>query len=443
MSTTTTVKEEDVDLQAILGTPGAILTPSEKKPSLFSSAGDIKTKEFLDGLSKNPPTGAPPADDDDDKLTPEEKQAKADAALKAKETALENAKKGAEILDGIIPGATTQTDDDDDDAGQGAGGSAAGRKKTQKDALIETVKSLIEEKVLFPFDGEKTVEQYSLQELKDLIVKNFEYKQEEFTKKLPLEFYDSLPEELQYAYKYYADGGKDLKSVFKVLSHMEENKQLDTNTEEGQKQICRLWLTTTNFGTPEEIEAEVNTYADRKELDKKAIQFKPKVEAKTAEILEMQLAKQEESKAKQQKAANQYVESLVKVLTPGEINGLKIDNKTQEMIYTGLVQPIYKSVSGSNTNLLGHLLEKYQFLEPNHALISEVLWHLADPDGFKAKLKEQGSTAQVVTTVNKLKIEQQSKNNGGIIDDQGDASRKKVAASGETKIPRGNMFRRI
>jgi hypothetical protein len=73
------------------------------------------------------------------------------------------------------------------------------------------------------------------------------------------------------------------------------------------------------------------------------------------------------------------------------------------MLYSGLVQPNYPSISGKPTNLLGHLLEKYQYVEPNHALIAEALYLLADPDGYKAKVRENGKVEQVKETVRALK----------------------------------------
>jgi hypothetical protein len=55
------------------------------------------------------------------------------------------------------------------------------------------------------------------------------------------------------------------------------------------------------------------------------------------------------------------------------------------------------------------LLEKYQFVEPNHGLIAEALWLLQDPDGYRTKIKEQGSKAAVEKTVRSLKTEESRK----------------------------------
>ena len=97
-------------------------------------------------------------------------------------------------------------------------------------------------------------------------------------------------------------------------------------------------------------------------------------------------------------------------LKDGKLGDMKVNKKTQSMLYNGLVSPSYPSISGENTNLLGHLLEKYQFVEPNYNLVSEALWLLADPEGYKSQLKTQGTNAAVEQTVRKLKTAQASKN---------------------------------
>jgi len=89
---------------------------------------------------------------------------------------------------------------------------------------------------------------------------------------------------------------------------------------------------------------------------------------------------------------------------------MKLDKKTQAFLYSGLVQPQYPSVSGRPTNLLGHLLEKYQYVEPNYELIAEALWLLSSPDDYRQSLQKQGKNAAVEQTVRQLKTEQARKN---------------------------------
>jgi hypothetical protein len=112
------------------------------------------------------------------------------------------------------------------------------------------------------------------------------------------------------------------------------------------------------------------------------------------------------------------------------------------MLYNGLVQPNYPSVSGRNTNLLGHLLEKYQFVEPNYALISEALWLLQDPSGYKAKIMDKGAQKSVEKTVRKLKSEQS--NVGGASLGVNQAEKESSKKSSKRKIQRPtNIFKRI
>jgi hypothetical protein len=134
------------------------------------------------------------------------------------------------------------------------------------------------------------------------------------------------------------------------------------------------------------------------------------------------------------------MENVYNTLKEGTINDIKMDRKVQAMLYNGLVQPNYPSVSGKNTNLLGHLLEKYQFVEPNHELIAEALWLLADPDGYKGKIMEKGSQIAVEKTVRKLKTEQSNSGGSSLGVEQRD---KEGARTSKRKIKRpNNIFRR-
>ena len=106
------------------------------------------------------------------------------------------------------------------------------------------------------------------------------------------------------------------------------------------------------------------------------------------------------------------------------------------MLYDGLVQPNYPSISGRNTNLLGHLLEKHQFVEPNYPLVAEALWLLADPEGYKSKIMEQGKNKVVENTVRQLKTEQGRKISSTVPEEKEEPKQR--------KIPRQtNIFKRF
>ena len=160
-------------------------------------------------------------------------------------------------------------------------------------------------------------------------------------------------------------------------------------------------------------------------------------------VVAQKLQEQELKKKQQENASQAYMKNVYETLKGGAIGDIKVDKKTQAMLYNGLVQPTYPSVSGRNTNLLGHLLEKYQFVEPNYGLISEALWLLQDPSGYKAKIMDKGAQKTIEKTVRKLKTEQ---SNSGGSTSLGVKDNEPVAArtSGKRKIQRSNnIFKRI
>ena len=251
-----------------------------------------------------------------------------------------------------------------------------------------------------------------------------------------------MPEELQVAAKYVADGGQDLKGLFRTLAQVEEMYDLDTSNEYDQAEIARQYLFTTNFGTPEEIESEIQEWHEMGRLQQKAEQFKPKLDRMQEEIVARKLAEQEYKKEQQASQAKAYQDSVYNTLSVGELGGLKLDRKVQSLLFSGLVQPNYPSISGKPTNLLGHLLEKYQFVEPRHDLIAEALWLLADPDGYKTKIKDQGGKQAVEKTVRQLKTEQSRKLTSSVNDDR-EYDNKTRTSKPQKTISRTNMFKRF
>jgi hypothetical protein len=371
---TTTVEQVDIDLDNILGTPGAesIMLPEDKKPSMFSK-GDIDTS-FLD------------------------KPDNSDEPSSKSEPSFEDVLKDVDPQD-----ASLESDQDDEPK------KAPGRSKVAKDGTVELVKKLIDAGKIVPFDDDKPLDDYSLNDFEELLEANFQERENKIRESTPAEFFQSLPEELQVAAKYVSDGGQDLKGLFKVLAHVEETFELDPAEPNHQERIVREYLSATSFGTPEEIDEEIDSWKDRGDLEAKANKFKPKLDAMQAKVVQQKLAQQEQMRQRQAEQAQMYMQNVYDTLKPGELNGIKLDRKTQELLYSGLIQPQYPSVSGRPTNLLGHLLEKYQYVEPNHGLIAEALWLLADPDSYKTKIREQGQKETVEKTARMLKTEEARK----------------------------------
>jgi hypothetical protein len=278
-------------------------------------------------------------------------------------------------------------------------------------ALVTAAKKLIEKGRLMPFEDDKKIEDYTAEDFEELIEANFESFESKLTGELPAQFFEQMPIEMQQAYEYIAQGGTDLRGMFSALAQSRETADLDITSENGQKYAIRSYLSATGFGTPEEIEDEIHSYDDRGDLEKKANQFKPKLDAMQQQVVQKRIKEQESQTALRKNQSQKYIESVYSTLEEGKLNGTDIDNKVQNMLYAGLVQSNYPSVSGKQTNMLGHLLEKYQWVEPRHDLIAEALWLLADPDGYKTKIKSGQVQETNASTLRKLKTEQSSKSN--------------------------------
>jgi len=372
----TSVEKVNLDIDSWLGAPGAesLIVPekSEEKPNIFS--GNTNTDvSFLDE------EGADKADE-----------------LK-------------EVLNDIR--IDVQDDENENDSQEQSKG---GRPKTEKSGLVNFLKKRIESKEMFAFDdydeSKQSLDDYlgSLNEkdVDELWQANVSNIKQEVASNTPAEFFESLPEELQYAAKYVADGGQDLKGLFQALSQVEQVREMDPTNDNDQEMIVRSYLQATNFGDADEIEEEVVNWKDLGQLEKKAKQFKPKLDMMQEEMVQSRLAQQEMVKRQQEQAAETYVQNVFEALRPGELSGVKLDKKVQSFLYNGLTSPQYPSISGNPTNLLGHLLEKYQYVEPRYDLIAEALWLLSNPDDYRSNLMRQGKNQAVEQTVRQLKTEQ-------------------------------------
>ena len=327
----TSVQQVDLDIDSWLGAPGAdsIVTPvtgnptgetTELKPNIFS-----KQKQDLSFLDK---------EDDEDDSSKDDEKTKTPKIISKEET--------NHLIDNL------DLEEDEETKGK------AGRPKTDKSGLVGFLKKRIESKEMFAFDDydetKQDLEEYlgtlGEKDIEELWQANVDNMKSEVAAKTPQEFFESLPEELQYAAKYVADGGQDLKGLFRTLAQVEEMYDLDPTIETHQAEIARQYLYATNFGTAEEIEAEIEEYYDMGRLQAKANQFKPKLDRMQEEVVARKLAEQEHKKEQQAKQAKAYTDNVYKTLEKGDLAGIKMDRKTQSMLYSGLVQPNFPSISG-------------------------------------------------------------------------------------------------
>lgn len=384
----TNVSQVDVNLDELFGMPGAesVTLPAEEEAGKTANV-----------LSNNKT--------DMSFLDEEESPVEEPKSEKAPEKEAEEAVSFDEVIDEV------ENTEEEEEAPK-----KRGRKKIE--GVADVFSKLIDDEKLIPFDDDKPIEEYSAKDFQELIEANFAERERKLKEETPQEFFQSLPEELQYAAKYVADGGQDLKGLFQALAQTEQSRSLDPTVEQDQEVIVREYLSATGFGDAEEIQEEIDSYRDIGRLEQLANKFKPKLDRMQEQIVQQRVAEQEQRKAQQAEAANNYMENVYETLKAGELGGIKLDKKTQATLYQGLVEPNYQSVSGRQTNMLGHLLEKYQYVEPNHELIAEALWLLSDRDAYHSKIKEGAKAETVEKTVRQLKTEQSKRQSSTVLEEK-------------------------
>tara|TARA_R100000734_G_scaffold15485_1_gene11633 strand:+ start:39 stop:1328 length:1290 start_codon:yes stop_codon:yes gene_type:complete len=419
----TKVEKVDVNLDEIFGgAPGSesITTPEEPaKPNIFSKRKPVDVS-FIDKETETK---------EDVKAETEEVEEKVE---EKKEEVKVEAKKDPVNIDEVLGVEEDIVEEEQIEQKK------RGRRKIE--GVSDVFKKLIDEEKLLAFDDGKELDEYTAKDWQELIQANLDERARAVRKETPKQFFDSLPQELQVAARYVADGGKDLKGLFGALSHVEQVRELNPKKEKDQEKIVRDFLGATGFGTAEEIEEEIDVWKDLGKLEKQALKFKPKLDKMQEKVIARKLQEQEMKKRKQAQASKNYMQNVYNTLKDGRVGEVKVDRKTQNLLYNGLVNPAYPSISGKNTNLLGHLLEKYQFVEPNYPLITEALWLLADPKGYKSNIMKKGENKAVADTVRKLKSAQANKVSSAVQEKQENATRKKAPR----RIPRGNnIFKRM
>ena len=423
----TTVEQVDINIDELFAAApdaDAIVTPETKPKNIFSKSEGV---DMTLTEKKEEPKAEEPAVEEPKAEEPKQEEEKVEEP-EAKEEKKEETATLDDVLDSIDEEPTEEET------------KKRGRKKIE--GIADVFEKLIKSDKIVPFDDDKPLAEYSAKDWEELIDANLEEKANQVRKETPAKFFESLPDELKIAARYVFDGGKDLKGLFQTLAQVEETSTIDVKSERGQERVIQEYLSATGYGTAEEIAEEIEVWKDLGKLEQQALKFQPKLQKMQEKVVASKLKEQDLKKKQQEQASKDYMENVYNTLKDGALNEIKIDKKTQSMLYNGLVQPNYPSVSGRNTNLLGHLLEKYQFVEPNYALISEALWLLQDPDGYKSKIMEKGAQKTIEKTVRKLKTEQVNSGGSSLgVEQKEDSTGKRTSRK---KLPRQqNIFKRF
>ena len=167
-----TVSVEDID--NLLGMPGSesVMVPTEeKKPSFFSS-----TDVDVSFLNNNESSEAETKESDTKEL---DTTTTVDEIIEEADVTIEDVKSGRPSLD--------------------------------KEGMAQLANELSKEGLITPFEGEEDFKNYTLNDYKELFNANISQQSKKSDYNAQKSFFESLPNELQYAARYIQDGGEDLK----------------------------------------------------------------------------------------------------------------------------------------------------------------------------------------------------------------------------------------
>lgn len=261
---------------------------------------------------------------------------------------------------------------------------------------------LIEKGLLAGFEDDSPIK--TKEDLETLIKGNKEQWISEARAEAVKQEVERLPEAVKFVLEYAKSGGQDLRSIFKILSQDEESRSYDTSQVQDQKDLIRKYYSTQGWND-DEIEEELINLVETKRIEAKAIQFKPKLEQINTTRKDEALKQQKLIEEDQLKARKFFTQNVVDTLKKGKIGDINLTKEEQADVYNALVREQYQSFSGQ-TNRLGALLDRIQYVEPNYELLAEVTLLLSNPAEYKKKIRDEVKTEVTADTVKKIKIEQ-------------------------------------
>lgn len=310
------------------------------------------------------------------------------------------------------------------------------------DDLREIVKELVDKGKLVPFEGDKDISEYSKQELKELLEANIEEIKNSTSESVLERFIDSLPEELQALIEYHIEGGKDIYEVLKVIGKDAEVFQLDPTDEKDAERIVAYYMKNKLGLSDDEIEEEIDLYKKAGKLTSKAEKFYDETKKMQKEELDKRIKEQEERKRQIEEKLESFQKGIRKVVSSGKLSNLEVEKQKLKELEQGITQSSFDSITGKKTNLLGHLIEKYAFVEPNYELLLEALWLLKNPEEYKKHLIAVGEKKATADTIRKLKTSSERSTTGQ--DDMDATTSKKLIRrqSSQRENPKDWFFKR-
>tara|TARA_R110002126_G_scaffold287899_1_gene440985 strand:- start:20 stop:1318 length:1299 start_codon:yes stop_codon:yes gene_type:complete len=387
-SETKVIEVENMD--EILGTAASVaISGGDAKPTFFSKNESDTT--FLDKPGEAESGTSNDEDEDEDSET------KVEEDFNQNNDAVESNNE-SENLDAILGNPSAEIDEEDDD-------SKTSSKGGRKPAMVETLTKLINNNSIELFEDQQDLSSYTNDDMVDLIEANINKRVQQTAKDAPLDMFKRLDPKIQDLVAFQLNGGTDISSVLKVVSQSQEITELDVTKEKDQERIIREWFRSTGSYNEDELEDEITSIMDRGDLEKKATQFKPKLDDKQSLIMKKKLDEQEQSRERAEVAKNKWGETIFHNLNKPDLNGIPLSNKVQTMLYHGLTDnTTYQDRNGNPTNALGHFIEEYQYGQnANPSILAEALWLMANPSEYRQHVLSLGKKQTQSETFRNLK----------------------------------------
>ena len=294
----------------------------------------------------------------------------------------------------------------------------AGRPKIEKDVMVSYLKDMIEANTYgLPNDIEYDSTKQSLEDVlsklsKDQLynVLNANRKSEidEIRNQTPQEFFESLPESIQYIGTAFANGAgeDDLQNIYKALLRVEQVKTLDPKNEEDQAIIARSYLQATRFGTEDKIAEQIEEWKETDKLGKKSADFKPLLDDLQKEQVQAQLKVVEAQRVQNEQLAAFYTDNVYKTLEKNELAGIKLDKKFARAVADNMTSTVAGPYTGRPVNWLGYGLEQAQYTKPDYEAVMLAAWILNDKSAALEALGQRGKNIQVEKDAKLIKLNQ-------------------------------------
>lgn len=300
----------------------------------------------------------------------------------------------------------------------------AGRPKTDKNALASyIVKKIQADEYGLPdnieFDATKqtledVVNKLPEETLHTILDSNWKQKESELRAQTPQEFFESLPESLQYAARAVAEGAgeEQLQDIYKALLRVEQVKNLDPKNEDHQPAIIQSYLQATGW-KPEAIAETIEEWKEGNKLAKKASEFKPMLDDMQKEQVEAQVQAQTAQRERDDQLAQFYAQNVYRQLETNELGGVKIDKKLARQMADNMTSTAPSPWNGQPVNWLGYGLHKAQFIEPDYEAVILAAWALNDKKGFLEMMSQGGANKKADEVAKLIKLNQGLGKTGG------------------------------